>query len=346
MKEEVRKSNFELLRIVSMCMIIGLHFFQNQYGGVFDALEDGSINQTITWYLYGAFVNGVNAFIMITGYFSIHSRKLKLNKCTELFLLIAYYGALCYVISCIVGLQVFSVKKLIKSTIPFAFNLRWFAKYYMILLLFVPFMNIAFAKLTKKSFTLLVAVCLFIFSIWYSCLPGAPINDGGYGLGNFILFYVIGAYIRKYDDKQRNIYILAILYALICFCNLFLREGYFSQVVWGYSFIGNVANSVILFEIFKNMHIGYSKVINWFSKSAFAVYLLHSDPYLAKSIYRCFGSTRFVHSWMYVPMLTFALVGIYLVCTVFDKVFGAVYLKLYHWTFGRLALDQTIKEEG
>ena len=44
-----RKSNFELLRIISMVMIVGLHYFEPNMGGAMGQLEPTDFNFYITY---------------------------------------------------------------------------------------------------------------------------------------------------------------------------------------------------------------------------------------------------------------------------------------------------------
>lgn len=90
-----RMSNFELLRIIAMMMIVFSHFVQyglmrNGYQGAFEIWYSQSvISQLVTSSLaLGSVGNGI--FFMITGYFYSQKNKISLKKIffTTLFLLI------------------------------------------------------------------------------------------------------------------------------------------------------------------------------------------------------------------------------------------------------------------
>ena len=71
----VRKSNFELLRIISMMMIIGLHYFHSEMGGAIGQQKPNELNFYITYFLEGLFHTSVNCYILITGYFMANKKE-------------------------------------------------------------------------------------------------------------------------------------------------------------------------------------------------------------------------------------------------------------------------------
>lgn len=68
MQKEARESNFEILKIVSMLMIVSLHTFQ--------VLEKMSLDDLTAWRVLDMFGDSlciccVNVFVLISGYFGI-----------------------------------------------------------------------------------------------------------------------------------------------------------------------------------------------------------------------------------------------------------------------------------
>lgn len=76
-KSTIRDSNFELLRLVLILMIICLHYFK--YGGVFHTLTPSDSNYYSAYGLESLFIIAVDCFILITGYYQING-KFKLKK--------------------------------------------------------------------------------------------------------------------------------------------------------------------------------------------------------------------------------------------------------------------------
>lgn len=79
-KEKIqRQSNFEILRIFAIIMIIFHHI----------AMHSNFSSSNITSYLYIVFIQmggkiGVNIFVLISGYFLINTEKIKIKKILKL----------------------------------------------------------------------------------------------------------------------------------------------------------------------------------------------------------------------------------------------------------------------
>lgn len=87
MNKKVRQSNFEILRILSMLMIIGHHlaFHGIQHGLVdrnaYEAYNAGSlVNKIVVAFLNTGGQIGVALFFMITGYFHIRKKQPSILK--------------------------------------------------------------------------------------------------------------------------------------------------------------------------------------------------------------------------------------------------------------------------
>ena len=84
-----RKSNIELLRVISMIMILVLHI---RYDGILVVYDRTMGVGSIFTFLFEALsIVGVNVFILISGYFSI---RLKFRSVSNLLFQIYFYGIL------------------------------------------------------------------------------------------------------------------------------------------------------------------------------------------------------------------------------------------------------------
>ena len=197
-----RKSNFELLRIIAIIMIIGLHYFNRSMGGALGNVAPGEINYYVAYFFESLFIIGVNLFVLTTGYFNFNKRTVNLGKLLKLIITAYCYGFIFYLFSLMFGYQNFNLKQFILAVNPFLSGGYWFIKYYVILSLLSPFINILMEQLSQKLMVKLIVILLILFSIWPSFLLQPPITDGGYGLMNFIVLYIVGAYIRKYETMH------------------------------------------------------------------------------------------------------------------------------------------------
>ena len=94
-----------------------------------------------------------------------------------------------------------------------------------------------------------------------------------------------------------------------------------SSSIYGYLNPIVILMSIYLFLFFKKIDIGYSKVINFFSASAFSIYLFHCNVLLGSKVaemWVAINSYFGVFSSIFIAMLSFLV--IYLVCTLVDQV--------------------------
>ena len=159
----------------------------------------------------------------------------------------------------------------------------WFIKSYIILYLLSPYINVMLNNINKKNHEILIIISLLFFSIWPSFLNNAPKNDSGYGIITFIILYIIGNYIRKYFNSNKNfihffsVYVLCSIITTIALkLNL---KGY-----WNYNFIFNIVGAISLFMAFIKLNIK----VRWINKIftfVFVVYIIYVNPYISKFLY-------------------------------------------------------------
>ena len=197
MKSE-RSSNFEILRIISMCGIIILHYFNSSYGGMIQNAKFPDFPWIFSNLLDSLCIPLVNCFVIISGFFLINKDKFSLRKPFNLICTTAFYGIIAFFVGLLLGNSKFTLYNLFIAIFPFFAGYRWFVETYLILLLLCPFINIMLKSLNKRSFSVLLTIQIFIFSVWYSIGLSAPLLDNGYGIINFITLYLIGAYLRLF----------------------------------------------------------------------------------------------------------------------------------------------------
>lgn len=109
-----RDSGIELLRIFAMLMVIGVHIFV--YGGYFDtAREQSGIVWSSAYFMRLFFRPAVNIFIIITGYFMVHS-PFDLKSLTEGYY--RYMGQYCSILSYL-ALSCLQIGLYLKQSIQF-----------------------------------------------------------------------------------------------------------------------------------------------------------------------------------------------------------------------------------
>ncbi len=275
MKE--RESNFELLRIIAMNMIIGLHYFGYCQANSF--LTSG-INYHFYHLMESVCICGVNVFVMITGFFSVRQNNLKINKILSLLIDVIIWGTIGYLFMITIGQENPSIKDYIKIIIPYLWGGRWFVSSYIILLLLIPYLNKCILSINRQSHEILIFILVLLFSLWPSFLPGPPIDNFGYGFTHFILLYVISTYIRLYVSSlpsKKICIILFIVSTVIVYFSSIMGIG--CAYAYNYIFVIIQAISIILY--FSQIHFQSSK-INILASCAFGVFLIHTDGFFSK----------------------------------------------------------------
>lgn len=318
MNEKIRQSNFELLRIISIIMIIGLHYLNTEMGGALKYVTKNSLNYTLTHSLESMCIVGVNCFILISAYFMIKKDSINTNKILKLLISLVFYSVIFYVISIIIGKQQFSIKETLCSIVPFFAGRRWFVSTYIILFLLSPYINKVLNNISKKSFEILLLIQFVLFSFWPTFLTNPPIKDSGYGIVNFIFLYCIGSYIRLYYDKKiKNYKYLLIYFAMAAFSTVisFISLGR----AWEYDSCFNIVGAVALFLLFRNMPNITSNFINSISKHTFGVFIIHSDFMLKEFFYRdIMKCQNFYDSKLFILHFFVCVILSFIICTIID----------------------------
>lgn len=290
MDKNIRKSNIELLRIVGILQIISFHYV---YKGGFQ-FESFTLNKFIVkiFWMFGEL--GVNLFILITGYFMIHS-SFQVKKCIKLILQVNFYMILSIGIACVLGIYDYdiNIKQIINWLFPVIRNRYWFITAYILIYILSPYMNM-FAKMLSQQ--VYIKFILLVLCIWciVPTIFGVLTNDT-----ESLLFYTrllwlsivyfIGAYIRLYSFRliksRRNSSLLSIISFGAIICSILVIEGfskifaviglYESAYFWQPNTIPMFLLSIGVFGIFLNMNIPNNKLINKLASTTLGIYLLH-----------------------------------------------------------------------
>lgn len=316
-----RNSTLEILRIISMVMVIGLHYMNKTIGGGFNT--ELKVNIVSSHILESICITSVNIFVLISGYFMQSAKTTGFRKAVDLYLVMLFYNLSCFGIATATGQYQFSVRELVLAFFPFFTGLYWFLETYIILLLIAPFINRLLNCLNKKSHEFLIFIQIMLFSIWPSFFPNAPIIDGGYGIINFITLYFISSYIRKYSSFQntkKTQFISLTVFAVSCFAitvSSFLP--YFSQRAWAYCYIFNILASTALFVFFLYLPKTNLKIVNTIAGTTFGVYITHSMLYFQPLIYHSILHTeRYYNSEYQTLHFLISIILLFAACAIID----------------------------
>ena len=334
-----RNSRFELLRIISMVMIIVHHYVVHGFD-----LTEFSGTKIFIDFLTVTGKWGVNCFVLITGFYMIRSRfsfkKILLLEGQVLFYSVGLTG-----LFALVDPRSVSLKAAVRSFFPLFFNDYWFFTAYVVLLFLSPFLNKGFFALTKRQ----VLIFIFIFSILWS-VSSTFYYDRFYGncLTWFVLLYVIGAFIRCYtnpsEGKASRYFAVGAGFLILCGLSTtvlnFLGCRFGIEPFLLHSTVASRDSSFFLLVSATATFLGFSKLpskhnraVNLIAGTVFGVYLIHDHVlvrnFLWNDVFRC---PEMVGSPYLLLHFAAAVISVFVVGVIIDLIrkntFERLYLKI------------------
>lgn len=296
-RTKIRESNLELLRLLSMFLIVWFHSaFHGTHlgieGGVWSISNaQGTPNQLFIEYQLLGGGTGVNCFILITGYYMVKSR-ITLRKLLKLWVQVLSYSLGLYL--GLVGLAYFagynfspSFSKLLRASTPIVHYVYWFISVYFLLILISPYLNRLLLSLNKSEARRFV----ILLTALVACIPNIfPQFAMGGELAWFVLLYSISAYIRLHVDmeKEHSAKWLAIAGGILFVIlsgvtiNYLMRELYpeniqsrIRELFLRKEGIMTLLLSVSMFMTFASWKLGCKPYLNTLAAGTLGVYLLH-----------------------------------------------------------------------
>lgn len=221
-----RKSNIDLLRVFAMCGVIILHYNNPTIGGALKYAEHSSFNYYMLLFLESLNICAVNIFILISGYFMCTNQKRTLFKPFQLLIQVILFSSIIYLVRVMMGLETFDVVRLLSKMIPS----NYYVILYSVLYLISPYVNIILNMLTRKKLNEMLVIFITIFSIYPTFIDfiqelsgkewvglssiSAYGSQWGYSIINFILLYILGAYLRikgEYRGKTKKLWLVLLV---------------------------------------------------------------------------------------------------------------------------------------
>lgn len=322
-----RSSNFELLRIIAMYLIVCHHYVLH---GTFNIFKDNSSNSTIlSVFAIGGKV-GIDIFVMIGAYF-LSEKEFKLSRLKNLVFETFFYSYFFFLLFGNKGVS--SSTGIIGVLLPIPFDYWFVTTYFMILLLF-PFINVLIKTLSRRRLGILISILLISISV-VSLIPIKQVSAvlpelGATQLGSFIMLYLIGGYIRKYctDYKYKNYGIFLTVIGIIISCSLVLfvcavaskypNLGAYKLFLVDYYKLPIVvtATGIVLWVRF--IKLGNNSVINTLSSTTFGIYLIHDNEYVRKIIWPLINNIQY--NSLITSLIATILIPlvIFIVCSLID----------------------------
>lgn len=335
-----RNSSIELLRIISMVMIVSSHFAT--HGGFLFDVTTLSIPRFWLNFLQMGGDLGVDVFVLISGYFLIKSNGIRFtfNRILKFWGQVIFYSISIFLIFGLLGVVEWRGITLISACFPITFSTWWFVSTYFVLYVIHPFLNMFLQKLDKVTYQKLLVMMLILWCI----IPTFTASSfQGNNLMWFITLYCIAGYVSLYGlntSFSRKHYILMwLLFSFLRYmsCIALTLIGTRISFVAEHTLFFYKRNSLLtflsalaLFMLFEKTRINYSRFINSIASATFGVYLIH-DNWMVRSFLwqRLFNNARYQDTIMVIPYSLIVVLLVYVACTIIDLIRQKVFEKPY-----------------
>lgn len=309
LKTKTRESNIELLRMVTMLLIVMYHIvyhaLQGQLGESYLFHEPVFYKKLIILLVIYTFGNvGNMIFMLITGYFMANrteaeGKRIDLGKISyKLLTQLAFVTVVMMIVSLIVNRFVSNATVTILGISLFNKSSWYIGYYFAVVLIAVLFLNNTLAGLDAKRYlTFCVAGLAFASFYWTSSLANALV----YTLTDLIAgvsMYALGGYIRRYDPfKNVRTYVFFVVIFLMYGLIALSYYGSVQMEIQNYAAtksVGGIAQSIAIydrssimtivisipvFELFRRIKMPKSGLVNFLGASTLTVYLVHDNAF-------------------------------------------------------------------
>lgn len=271
-----RKSNFELLRLVSIFLILLMHCYAQA-----PAKSLSTANYFLGFGINAVGNIAVSCFVLLSGYFAVRFKG-------ERFLQLIYLTVLYTAITALLRYG-WASEELLRAVLGIVrqSNAIWFIVCYLLLQLLSPFINPFLEQLSRARYHRLLFIGFIVFNVLTTFLPpfGAYVTVAtGKSLAYFLYLYAIGRYLRLHTDAHPSAQRCLLGFGLSTL-TIFVGNLTLSHISHKMIYPLSVdASPLILFSALcvfywaKTWSI-QSRAINWVASSVVAVYLLDQLRY-------------------------------------------------------------------
>lgn len=330
-----RDSNFELLRIIAMILVLGVHAnFLSIGRPTFEEFVTSPSSTGFRIFTQSLCIICVNVFVLLSGWYSI---KPKVEKLYDFLFQIFFFSILIFTLSAIVNpeqtlnlngfLSLFLLDKEL-----------WFVKAYLLLYICSPILNHFIESSSSKQIGVFL-IAFFVFQFIFGWFVVSVVwFDGGYSTLSFLGLYILAGYIRKSEHIffkfkcRTDLLLYFLLTLLITFIAVFFisknYKGIMHKMFWYNSPLVILA-SIYFFLFFSKIKL-HNKIINYIAISSFAIYLLHANPLIINKYY-----IQIIKHW-YTTESTYTFLGktlfyiifIFVISILLDKIRISIYCLL------------------
>lgn len=335
-----RNSAIELLRIISMVIIMFHHF------AIHGGFEWGTDSITIphAWYnliIMGGKI-GVDIFVLISGYYLINDEVYLFNfkKVLKFWGQVFFYSVSIFVIFAIFGKVGISIGTVVKAFFPITFSTWWFASAYFVLYIIHPFFNKLLRLLSKREYQIMLVVGVLCWSVIPTFTTSSYQSNS---LMWFVTLYAIAGYAKLHGFNKRftskHYFCIWGIMTLLTYASslLFVWLGakydispFYPTYFYGQEKVTVLLISLSLFMAFTTMKMKYYRFINMMASATFGVYLIHDNRFVREFLWmEVFKNAQYQDSLFLIPYSILVIVLVYSTCTVVELLRRRLFEKQY-----------------
>ena len=338
MQRKDRSSNFELMRIFAMFLIITYHY------ALFSSFRFSPAEITFNRLFYQSMLldgkTGVNLFVMVSGYFMIRSRGVRTAKVLQLWGQSFFYIIMIWILfhDRINGFNSM-VQDTFKGKLFFlSSGVQWFIATYMVLYLLTPYLNVMLTSFSRTMYRRMLVImgvfwCLIPTVSW---IPGMVVTEfQGSDLMFFIFLYCLGAYLRIYHEQSsrtsRFWFMCAAGIFLLCLAVIAAVDIWNTRKMGKLRLLDYLFNyqnhmlilllSLFLFLGFKELRVRNSRTVNLISSLTFGIYLIHDNWQIRQYIWNSIiKGPSFQDSPLFFPVSLGYVTAVFCVCGLIELI--------------------------
>lgn len=284
-----RDSNMELFRIVAMLLVMVVHadFRALQVPTASDFYDD-TYRTVMRLLVESLSIICVNTFVLLSGWFGIRCR---INRILEFIFQVCFFSLLGIGVALFMVPEEVSPLRGVASFFLIGDGDYWFVKCYLLMYIFVPVMNSFVEHCTERQFRTFLIV-FYAFQSLYGFIGGADWFKFGYSGLSFMGLYLLARYIRLYPNRLTSFnkrWDMIVYFMFVVVMTLLgiavLATGQNPKIIgriYAYTSPLVIIPSIYFLLFFTKIKLSYNKVINWVAASCFAIYLVHSNCWLAR----------------------------------------------------------------
>ena len=327
--EHGRNYGIDLLRILSMIMIVTLHVLRQ--GGILEVLDTGTVKYFTAWTLESLSLCAVNIYALISGFVGVSSGSARFYKILSMWIQVEFYCIISTVILYCTKTDTFDFAELINRLAPVSTNRYWYFTAYFIMFFFTPVFNKLLQSLHERQMKYLFGIIFIFASLWPTVWQADIMKlNNGYSFLWLSLLYLLGGCVRKLGLYKRvNMRLMVVLYFVLTLSGMAFMAG---AEEWNWPVAENNLLSYYAFNILlasvclllagaktKIKRQAPVNIIRALAPLTFGVYIIHTSEYVWDHVLKvAFG---FFPS-MSAPVLVLAVIAtalaIYLACSLIE----------------------------